>query len=245
MSDDDTVIQQNQKEMAWEIVSDKKNKKHIEQIGINTNNRKQKNQENETNLIGEVVNNPYNTKKTDKNIGNKTVLTDNTGSTRLSLTSYLEIIKDNLRSENDTAIRMTMSFTPRSAGFGELTRIAKEISLLGSEIDKDILLLPWDKSCGMGPINIDDLANPKNLDKNIRKFFNKPYHVNFIPGSPAYGIGIHLLTKMGKYEFLTKWNLKKQEYKQSNRDAYSISVASMQKSPTAYIIGIAVGSTGK
>jgi hypothetical protein len=39
--------------------------------------------------------------------------------------------------------------------------------------------------------------------------------------------------------------LKKQEYKQNNRAAYSITTAPMQKSPTAYIIGITVGSMEK
>jgi hypothetical protein len=245
ISDDDTVVQENQKEKEWETVTDKKHKKRTGQSGSTISKNEQKDQKNEPNNIGKFINNPYNTKKGEKIIGSKTVENINQWNTKSSLTSYLEIIKDNLRSENETAIRVNMSFTPRTTGYGELTRVAKELLIFGGEIDKNMLLLPWDKGCGLGPINLDDLSNPKNLGENIRKFFNKPYHVNFVPGSPAYGIGIHMSTNMTKYEFLSKWNLKKQEYKQNHRAAYSISLAPMQKSPNAYIIGIAVGSTEK
>jgi hypothetical protein len=103
------------------------------------------------------------------------------------------------------------------------------------------MLLQWDESTEKGPVNINDLANPRNVSNNIRKYFNKPAYINWQPGSLVYGIGVHFLTNLGKYEFMDQWNLKKQEYKQANHVAYSISVAPMQNPPSAHIIGIAVG----
>jgi hypothetical protein len=150
-----------------------------------------------------------------------------------------------MRNKNTHSVRINTSFTPRTAGSSEYIRIAKELLAYGREIDPNIMILPWDESTGAGPVNIDDLANPRNVSKNIKKYFNKPTYINWQPGSPVYGIGIHFSMNLGKYEFINRWNLKKQEYKQSNRTAYSITMAPMQNSPTAHIIGIAVRSTEK
>lgn len=138
-----------------------------------------------------------------------------------------------------------MAFTPRTQGYGEYTRIANEVLTFGTEIDSNIVMLPWDETSDMGPINNDDLANPQNLSNNIKTYFDKPPYVNWDTGSPVCGIGIQFSSTLGKYKFMNKWNLKRQTDKQNNRAAYSISFAPSQKSPSAFIIGIAAGSTEK
>jgi hypothetical protein len=81
------------------------------------------------------------------------------------------------------------------------------------------------------------------VDK-IKHYFNKPGYINIQQGTlPAFGIGIRLSTNMAKFEFYNRWNAQKRVYKDSNKVAYSISFAPSQKSVSAYIIGIAVGST--
>jgi hypothetical protein len=105
------------------------------------------------------------------------------------------------------------------------------------------MLLPWDDHSGLGPINGDDLANPRNFTDTIKHYFDKPAYVTIQPGNPAYGIGIRFSVDSPKYEFINKWNIRKREYKLNNRAAYTISLAPMQNSPSAFIIGIAVGST--
>jgi hypothetical protein len=245
ISDDDTVAQHNQEEIQWKLVSDKKHKKDSRTIKHNNKDENSNNNHQETKNKQEDKGANQNGHKHYKKISDNNSSAIDSNNNKSSLTSYLEITKDKMRGHNKTAIRITMSFTPRTSGAGELTRIAKELLSFGREIDKDILLLPWEQHSHFGPINLDDMANPTNLGENIRKYFFKPYHVNFQPGSPAYGIGLHLSTNLTKHEFLSRWNLKKQEYKQNNRAAYSIAVAPMQKSPNAFIIGIAVGSTEK
>jgi hypothetical protein len=244
VSDDETIVQTNQEEQ-WQTVKDKKQhrKQNIERNNINS---KELDKTNTMTSDTRKIANPYakTTNKKGNNI-NKTSATQAEQGNKSSLTTYLEITKDSMRTKNKTSVRVTMSFTPRTTGYGELTRVAKEILLFGTEVDKDILLLAWNEQTGDGPVHLHDLANPKNLGENIKKYFDKPQYVNFQPGSPVYGIGIHLSTNLTKHEFITRWNLNKQEYKKNNRAAYSISLAPMQNSPTAYIIGIAVGSTEK
>jgi hypothetical protein len=235
-SDDETVVQDNQESTEWKTVVTRKT--------LKTNKTTQNSSKNDKNgNIG--IKNPYD--KNNSNIMNWKQQSDKQQEVgnKSSLTSYLEITKDKMRKRNTYSIRVNMSFTPRTSGSGELMRIARELLTFGSEIDDKILLLPWDEQDGFGPINLDDLSNPRNLGENIRKYFNKPSYITLQPGSPVYGIGLHMSTELPKYEFMTRWNLHKQEYKKNNRSAYSLTLAPMQNSPTAYIIGIAVGSTEK
>lgn len=244
VSDDETVIQNNQEE-HWQTVQDKKqNKKKKSETSNNVKNNNHVEQTKQS-VIGKV-NNPYTNVQLDRvNNSNKISATLTEATNRSSLTSYLEITKDSKRTKNKNSIRVNMSFTPRTSGYSELVRVAKELLSFGAEVDGDILLIPWDERCGNGPITLNDLMNPKNIGENIKRYFDKPHYVNLQPGSPVYGIGVHFSTNVPKYEFMTRWNLNKQEYKRKNRAAYSISLAPMQESPTAFIIGIAVGSTEK
>jgi hypothetical protein len=73
-----------------------------------------------------------------------------------SLVSYLETVRGNMRKENDTAIRFTFSFTPRTTGAGEFIRIAKDLLTYAKQFDPDVLMLPWSNATGQGPINVDD-----------------------------------------------------------------------------------------
>jgi hypothetical protein len=228
-SDDETVVLQNQMEKntsEWQMVT---NKTPLKNKNLATNSR--------------LTANPYATTNKTINSANNNGNTTNNG--KSSLVSFLEVTQGKMRSKNEHSIRINLSFTPRTAGSGEYMRIANEILSFGKEIDDNILILPWCEHQDIGPINSDDLANPKNLGNTIKKYFDKPPHVNWQPGSPVYGIGMQLSTKLKRHEFMDRWNLKKQEYKQNNRAAHSISLAPVQKSSSAYIIGIAVGSTEK
>lgn len=228
ISDDDTVVLQNQEPTQWKLVTPKK----ISTKNNSANTNKEKKPYSDLHHSNAELNKTYSETQKSKD-------------TKSSLTSYLEITKGKFRSENKNSIRVTMSFTPRTAGSGEITRIVREVLSFGKEIDEHILLLPWSPQTDHGPINCDDISNPRNLGENIRKYMYKPQYINFQPGSPVYGIGLQFSTDLEKHIFMSKWNLKKQEYKQNNRAAYSIALAPMQNSPGAFIIGIAVGSTEK
>jgi hypothetical protein len=152
-------------------------------------------------------------------------------------------VKGTMRKENETNIRFTLSFAPRTTGAGEFIRVAKDILTYAKQFDTDVLMLPWNEATGQGPINVDDLANPTNMVDKIKDYCNKPGYINIQQGTTAYGIGICLYTNMAKFEFYNRWNIQKWEYKNNNKAALSISFAPSQKLVSAYIIGIAVGST--
>lgn len=244
MSDDDTVHQANMEDNTneWQIATNKKYKKTKE-----SNNKKQENnkKENEQHLGAQTITtsalkitNPYKHKtnhgpyERSKNTVQKS-----------SLASYAEATTGKQRASNSMAIRVTTSFTPRLSGTGEFKRVAKELLGYAKEVVPEAMLLPWNDQSGLGPIQEDDLANPKNYMDTIKHYFNKPPYVTMQPGTPAYGIGVRFSVNCDKYEFLNKWNMKKREYKLKNRAAYTIALAPMQTSPTAFIIGLAVGSS--
>lgn len=160
-----------------------------------------------------------------------------------SLMSYLEMVKGKERKGNKNSIRVTTSFAPRSIGYGDYIRVTKNVLEYAREFDSKVMLLPWDDKSNMGPINYDDFANVKNTADRIKYYFNKPAYINLQQGTPVYGIGICFSTDMEKYEFYNRWNLQKSVYKQNKRLAYSINLSATQKTSTAFIIGIAVGST--
>jgi hypothetical protein len=155
----------------------------------------------------------------------------------------LDTAKGKQRRSNNNQIRVTASFTPRTSGTGDYKRIIKELLDYASEFDSNVLMLPWDDKSGLGPISPDDLANPKTMHDVIKHYFDKPMYSNWQPGVPIYGVGFRFSTDMEKYEFLNRWNMQKRVYKEMKRVALTINLAPMQKSPNAYIIGIAVGST--
>jgi hypothetical protein len=160
-----------------------------------------------------------------------------------SLMSYLEMVKGKERKGNKNSIWVTTSFAPRSIGYGDYIRVTKNVLEYAREFDSKVMLLPWDDKSNMGPINYDDFANVKNTADRIKYYFNKPAYINLQQGTPVYGIGICFSTDMEKYEFYNRWNLQKSVYKQNKRLAYSINLSATQKTSTAFIIGIAVGST--
>jgi hypothetical protein len=93
---------------------------------------------------------------------------------RTSLTSYLETVKGKKRTPNENAIRVTTAFTPRTTGAGDLKRITQEILKYAQEFDEQILRLPWDNNSEVGPIGLDDLANPHAMHDVIKLYFNNP-----------------------------------------------------------------------
>jgi hypothetical protein len=243
MSDDDTVIQTNTdttNENGWQIATNKKSKK-VKETNKPTSENESTNTKNktvQTNSKHTVVN-PY---TITQNQG-PNERTTTTPATQSSLASYAAIATEKQRSPNSNSISITTSFTPRLSGAGEFKRVAKELLSYAKEIAPEVMLLPWNDHSGLGPIKEEDLANPKNYTDTIKHYFDKPPYVTIQPGTPAYGIGVRFSVDCDKYEFLNKWNIRKREYKLNDRAAYTINLAPMQRSPTAYIIGIAVGSS--
>jgi hypothetical protein len=243
ISDDDTVVQTNMEqedENGWQVATNKKSRK-----GKTANNSPNKGSE-ETkektvghkNGVPKIVN-PYKTNQTQgQREKNETKIAKQS-----SLASYAEAATGKQRSPNKNSISVTTSFTPRLSGAGEYKRVAKELLAYAKEIAPEVMMLPWNEHSGLGPIQEEDLVNPKNYMDTIKHYFHKPTYVTMLPGTPAYGIGVRFSVNSDKYEFLNKWNMKKREYKLNNRAAYTITLAPMQNSPTAFIIGIAVGSS--
>jgi hypothetical protein len=242
ISDDETVIQTNSEqdnEHGWQIATSKKSKKSQTRNKINQsqeNKTKEQSTDQKSNTNQKIAN-PYKASQGLK----KT--TGNTQAVQSSLASYAAAATETQRSPNTNSISVTTSFTPRLSGAGEYKRVAKELLAYAKEIAPEVMMLPWNDHSGLGPIKEEDLANPKNYTDTIRHYFDKPSYVTMQPGTPAYGIGVRFSVNCNKYEFLNKWNIKKREYKVNNRAAYTITLAPMQASPTAFIIGLAVGST--
>jgi len=255
ISDDETVVLQNGNDRSegdgqWKIVKNKKDTKR-DKDGLITEwatkqNQKGVNNEQTNDLERNTKTNKKNMhekmKKTNKEKTNNKQ--DKVPAPKERLSSYLEITKTKFRDRNAYNIRITTSFTPRTASnSSEYKRLAREILEYAEEIDPKVVLLPWKENNDCGPINREDLTNPANLNDTIWYYFDKPSYVTLQPGSPAYKIGVHLSVNYDKHEFLDKWNIMKREFKNNHKLVYTINLAPMQKSDKAFIIGIAVGST--
>ena len=243
-ANDETALLQNQKgtiaELQWQTVANKTQRKNTKEVIT-----KQFIEQDTDKKKGTPITKVFGTSA--KGNINKSQKSMNTRADlgQPSLVSYMEKTREAFRSKNMTSICANISFYLRSTGTEEYARIAREVLSFGQSFDSKILLLPWKESAEYGPINSDDLVNPKNYSAIIKKYFDIPSYINWQPGTTVYGIGIHISTNLGKYEFFNRWNLHKQELKQNNCTTLSISMASMQHSPTAFIIGIGVGSTEK
>lgn len=249
VSDDDTVVLQNHRNDndEWQTVNNKKQKnKKTDNQNIQT-----KPASNTTHTGGNIHQSHKNPYVKQSGVTIPTVSREQGYITQKeaevkdnsSLISYLETVKNKTRNPNLNSIRVTTSFTPRTSGAGDYKRVAKELLTYASEIDPSVLLLPWEDSFGGGPISLNDLGNPHTMLDVIKHYFDKPPYVNWQPGTPVYGIGIRFSTDLAKHEFMDMWNIKKREFIQQNKTAYTINLAPMQKSSKAYVIGIAVGST--
>jgi type II secretory pathway pseudopilin PulG len=245
MSDDDTIVLGNQSdntnEDGWNEVKGKntkklKNTKKNTKKMIITNNHEQG-----MSIIGN--NGSYAEQDSQRDTNLASIAGSQGTQKQPSLMSYLEMVKGKERKGNKNSIWVTTSFAPRSIGYGDYIRVTKNVLEYAREFDSKVMLLPWDDKSNMGPINYDDFANVKNTADRIKYYFNKPAYINLQQGTPVYGIGICFSTDMEKYEFYNRWNLQKSVYKQNKRLAYSINLSATQKTSTAFIIGIAVGST--
>jgi hypothetical protein len=161
MSDDDTVTLDNLQDKDepsgnWKIVEEK-NKRHTMKTSDGNTDNKGKGMEaleKPTSIL-----NPYGNKK----YGNPSALTKQASTGKSTLTSYMEKVKGRQRTPNKNEIRVTTAFTPRTTGTGDYRRVAQEILKYAKEFDEEILLLPWDCNTKLGPIGLDDLANPNAM----------------------------------------------------------------------------------
>ena len=235
--DEDTVVLQNhgkqQDENKWEVVKNKKSEKQNKKINMSEKNEKIENKE--------LIKNPYlktaNTKHIDKR--------ENVATTHVqsSLASYAEMIKNKKRDPNENSIRVNFSLTPRTTGPEELKRIARELLGYANEMEHNVMLLPWVDSDIHSPIALDDLVNPCSMMNTISLYFDKPSRAAWQVGVPVYGVGVRFSTNQEREKFIDTWNMKKREYKATDRVAYNINMAPTQNSPRSFIIGMAVGST--
>lgn len=240
MSDDDTVTLENLQDKDdasgnWRIVEEK-NKRHKLKTSDGNTDNKEKGME-ALEKPASILN-PYGNKKYGNILATKQASTE-----KSTLTSYMEKVKGRQRTPNKNEIRVTTAFTPRTTGTGDYRRVAQEILKYAKEFDEEIILLPWDGNTKLGPIGLDDLANPNAMHDVIKAYFDKPPYANWMLGVPIYGIGIRFSTNMDKFEFINNWNIQKRQYKEMKKVALTINLAPTQKSNKAFIIGIAVGST--
>jgi len=174
ISDDETVkmnsTTQDDSEQEWKTVESKKTKKTKKD-----ENKKINRNENEgTKQIEHkiTIDNPYNksrTKLVNQHKSNeKQDSIPNTN--KSSLTTYMEITKEKPRTPNTVNIRFTTSFTPRLSGAGEYKRIAKELLAYATDFAPEVMLLQWDEHSDLGPINVEDLNNPRNYTDTIELF---------------------------------------------------------------------------
>jgi len=160
-----------------------------------------------------------------------------------SLPSYLEAINTGKRKENQFQVRCNFSWTPRVGSVVDFKRAAIELLSFAARIDPSVVLLPWKEGSEFGPINGEDLMNPRSYLSEIIHYIDKPPYAPIQPGVPIYRMGILFSISIDKYIFLKKWNLKRQELRKENLVSYAINMAPMQRSHKAFLIGIAAGST--
>lgn len=195
MSDDNTVNLQNLQDTdnasgSWKTVEKNKRNKAKSNVDGNSDNT-------EVDMEGpkkyNSIQNPYGNKKD----GNLWAKSKQGNAGKSTLTSYLETVKGKQRTPNKNEIRVTTAFTPRTAGTGDYyIRVAQEILRYAQEFDAEILLLPWDSNTKLGPISVDDLANPNAMYDVIKYYFDKPPYANWMPGVPIYGIGVRFSTNI-------------------------------------------------
>lgn len=162
------------------------------------------------------------------------------------LPTFLEKLKGQKRDNNEYFVRANFSFTPKTGSNGELKRIAIELLEIACWVDEKAMLSVWEErksAVDLGSINMKDLMNPNTYFHEISQYINKPKYVNLQPGNTAYKMGVRFSVTMDKHQFLRRWNAMKQTLKEEKRNFYSLSLAPMQNSANAYLIGIAAGSS--
>ena len=260
ISDDETVVTstsaKNSGDGEWKIVTSKMKKKTEASkkspiVSVLRTSKNQRYKVQKKIVITENNRTKNDNRVTNSNLSYKT--SDTTDSETRSenekqakLPTFMEMLKKKKRKENQYQVRLNFSFTPRSATKGEIKRIAVELMQIAVSIDEKVLLLPWENvedSVDMGPINLEDLANPSAYVKEIIKYIHKPKFVNLIPGQTAYKMGFRVSTTMHKYKFLRMWNSSKQRMKDYNSKYYTVTFAPMQNSAEAFMIGMAAGSS--
>ena len=104
------------------------------------------------------------------------------------------------------------------------------------------MMLSWNDYSGLGPIQEEDLANLKNFTDIIKHYFDKPSYVNMQPGL------LHMASVLGSQLIVINMSsLISGIWRNGSTriivEQHTIMLAPMQTSPTAFIIGIAVGSS--
>jgi hypothetical protein len=166
----------------WETVKSKKRDKEQVQDGYEEKEKTKKTtrvHKQQTNILQ----NPY-----AKKSNNKNMIRNEATSDQSTLVSYLDTAKGKQRTKHKNQIRVTASFTPRTAGAGDYKRVIKELLDYARVFDPEVLMLPWDDNSGLGPIAPEDLANPKTMHDVIKYYFDKPPYSNWQPGVPIYGV---------------------------------------------------------
>lgn len=159
--------------------------------------------------------------------------------------TFLEAVKGKKRSENNFQVRLNFSYKPRTTTKGDVKRVATELLQIAMMADDKALLMPWqDQEDGdYGPINLEDMMNPKSFINEITQYIHKPRYVNLVPGQTAYKMGVRFTISVPRIQFLRRWNSLKQHIKETRKSFYSVSFAPMQYSSESYLIGIAAGSS--
>jgi hypothetical protein len=160
-----------------------------------------------------------------------------------AIPSYLEAVTHKKRKANKFNVRCNFSWTPRIGNVSDFKRAAIELLAFAESIDPSVMLLAWKGDSENGPINSVDLMNPKNYIFDIVKYIDKPPYAPIQPGVPIYRMGVFFSISIDKYTFVKKWNLKRQQLRKDNLVSHAITLAPMQNSYKAYLIGIAAGST--
>ena len=113
--------------------------------------------------------------------------------------------------------------------------------------DPKAMIIPWLNEEMSGPLDSGDIVYRNRISlRDLKKYIDLPSTVKqrgFSNGSTAFKIGINITTNLSPRTFVDLWNASKKTLIQNKHTFYACTLAEMQNSPTAFIIGLAAGST--
>ena len=65
----------------------------------------------------------------------------------------------------------------------------------------------------------------------------------YVKGTLIFRMGVNISTNLTAFDFVDQWNATKKELIANDEIFFAGTLAEMQRSPTAYIVGVAAGST--
>ena len=163
--------------------------------------------------------------------------------------SFMEaLLKVTLESEDTGDVRVRVTFKARNEGKSPRTTVQELKRIVGMVFKwmPDTKLMYWVDEPKNVAFSAKDLLNPVVADQDWIKCLDRPS--KGMRGSAwrtgeSNRIGLRFKTKLSLDVFINRWNMKKRVVQEAKAEFTPMYMAELQKSPNAYLVGVAAGST--